>query len=116
MMRYTQKQYVDRTEDSVRELRRMNEELMAVNREIITANDAIQHLKDELFEMLARFFDARDPYVGSHAATVANYATAIASELGIAGEHLKQVRQAAILHGTQLDFSEDPWYCVESAA
>src|SRR5581483_7820681 len=61
-------------------------------------NDAILRLNDELFEMLARFFDARDPYVGGHAATVANYATIIASELGITGERLKQVRQAAILH------------------
>ena len=98
MMRYTQKQYVDRTEDGVRELRRMNEELTVANQEIATASDAIQHFNDELFEMLARFFDARDPYVGGHAATVAKYATSIATELGITGERLKQVRQAAILH------------------
>jgi diguanylate cyclase (GGDEF)-like protein/putative nucleotidyltransferase with HDIG domain len=98
MMRYTQKQYVDRTEDGVRELRRMNEELTVANQEIATASNSIQRFNDELFEMLARFFDARDPYVSGHAATVAKYATTIATELGITGERLKQVRQAAILH------------------
>lgn len=98
MMRYTQKQYVERTADNVRALQRMNEELTAANNEISNANNAIQHLNDELFEMLARFFDARDPYVGGHAATVAHYATTIAIESGITGERLKQVRQAAILH------------------
>jgi putative nucleotidyltransferase with HDIG domain len=98
MMRYTQKQYIERTEDSVRELRRMNEELTVANGEIVTANNAILRLNDELFETLARFFDARDPYVGGHAATVATYATAIAVEMGLAGERLKQVRQAALLH------------------
>ncbi|HEU5090591.1 MAG TPA: HD-GYP domain-containing protein, partial [Roseiflexaceae bacterium] len=91
MMRYTQKQYVDRTEENVRELHRINAELVA-------ANNAVQRLNDELFEMLARFFDARDPYVGGHAATVAKYATLIAGELGMTGDQLKQVRQAAILH------------------
>jgi putative nucleotidyltransferase with HDIG domain len=76
----------------------MNEELTVANQEIATASNSIQRFNDELFEMLARFFDARDPYVSGHAATVAKYATTIATELGITGERLKQVRQAAILH------------------
>jgi putative nucleotidyltransferase with HDIG domain len=98
LMRYAQKQYVDQTEASMRELRRMNAELALANGEISAASKSIRQLNDELFETLARFFDARDPYVGGHAAKVSDYATAIAREMRLSGEHLKQVRQAAFLH------------------
>jgi putative nucleotidyltransferase with HDIG domain len=82
----------------MRELQRMNGELAQANREILAANLSIQQINDELFETLARFFDARDPYVGGHAAKVADYATAIARELGLTGERLTHVRQAGFLH------------------
>jgi diguanylate cyclase (GGDEF)-like protein/putative nucleotidyltransferase with HDIG domain len=105
LMRYAQKQYVDRTDASMRELQRMNAELTNANSEIGAANlsiqqlnDELQQLNDELFETLARFFDARDPYVGGHAAKVADYAVAIAREMGLGGEQIKRVRQAAFLH------------------
>jgi hypothetical protein len=81
MMRYAQKQYVDRTESSVRELKRMNAELTFANREVMLANLAMQDLNEELFLTLSKIIDARDPYVGGHAAKVADYAIAIAREL-----------------------------------
>ena len=98
MLIYAQRQYVLRTKGSVRELRRMNNQLTEANQEIVRASQAIQLLNDELLETLARFFDARDPYSGGHAAKVADYASAIALELGLAPERQKIVRQAALLH------------------
>lgn len=98
MMRSVQKQYVERTEDSVRELKRMNDELTRANSEVLEASTAIQQLNDELFLTLSKIIDARDPYVGGHAAKVADYATAIALELGLSAERVEQVRQAGFLH------------------
>jgi putative nucleotidyltransferase with HDIG domain len=54
--------------------------------------------KDELFQVLARVFDARDPYVGSHAAQVATYAEAIARELRLPAAQVEAIRQSAYLH------------------
>jgi diguanylate cyclase (GGDEF)-like protein/putative nucleotidyltransferase with HDIG domain len=98
MLRYVQQQYVARTQESVRELRRVNAELTRANREIARANQAIQSLNDEMLEMMARILDARDPYTGGHAAKVADYASAIAQELGMPEERVNIVRQAALLH------------------
>ncbi|NWG21219.1 MAG: diguanylate cyclase [Chloroflexi bacterium] len=98
MLRYSQQQYVARTQESVRELRRMNTELTRANREIAGANQAIQEMNDELLEMMARVLDARDPFTGGHAAKVAYYASAIAQELHLPDERIKLVRQAALLH------------------
>jgi diguanylate cyclase (GGDEF)-like protein/putative nucleotidyltransferase with HDIG domain len=98
MMRYSQKQYVDRTEESVRELKRMNQELTLANYEIVSASQAIRQLNDELFLTLAKIIDARDPYAAGHAAQVADYAMAVAAGLGIRPDQLDHMRQAALLH------------------
>lgn len=105
MMHYAQKQYVERTQDSMRELKRMNVELARANGEVVSASSAIhqlnkdlKQLNDELFLTLGKILDARDPYVGSHAAQVAHYATAIARELGLPEHELELVRQAGFLH------------------
>ncbi len=98
MMRYTQEEHAQRTEASIRELSRMNEELGLANQEILAANATIRTLNDGLFVTLARMIDARDPYVSGHSAEVSRYATAIAVEIGLAPERVEQVRQAALLH------------------
>ncbi len=105
MMRYVQQQYIERTEDSVRELQRMNRELAQANQEIMGGNRAnqelnarLQDLNDELFRTLGKILDARDPYVGGHAAQMAHYAVAIARELGLPAERAELVRQAGFLH------------------
>jgi putative nucleotidyltransferase with HDIG domain len=98
MMRYAQQQYVARTEDSVRELKRLNQELASANREVGDASRAIQQLNDELFLTLSKIIDARDPYVSGHAAKVADYATSIATELGLPSTRIEQIRQAGLLH------------------
>jgi len=98
MMRFAQKQYVDRTAESVRELSRMNQELTRANSEIANASQAIRQLNDELFLTLAKIIDARDPYVAGHAAKVADYATAIATALSVNADRLEPLRQAGLLH------------------
>jgi len=98
MMHYTQKQYVERTEQSVRELKRMNEELTLANREIVAASGTMKQLNEELLLTLAKIIDARDPYVSGHNAQVADYATTLAIELGLPSDRVRDIRQAAFLH------------------
>ncbi|HTP10219.1 MAG TPA: diguanylate cyclase [Anaerolineae bacterium] len=98
MMYYAQKQYVERTEESAHELQRMNQELTRANEEIVDANRSIKELSDELFLVLAKIIDARDPYVSSHTTKVADYAVAIAGELGLPTGRVESIRQAALLH------------------
>ena len=98
MMYYVQKQYVERTEESAHELQRMNQELTRANGEIVGANKSIKELSDELFLVLAKIIDARDPFVSSHTTKVADYAVAIAVELGLPALRVESIRQAALLH------------------
>jgi putative nucleotidyltransferase with HDIG domain len=72
--------------------------LERVNLDLTVANGSIRELNDELFLILAKIFDARDPFVGGHAAQVAAYAVAVAAELGWAAERIETLRQAAYLH------------------
>jgi len=68
------------------------------NAELTTANQSIKQINDELFLTLAKIFDARDPYVGGHAAQVATYAVAIGTELGLPPEEVEILRQSGYLH------------------
>ncbi|MCB0184315.1 MAG: HD domain-containing protein, partial [Caldilineaceae bacterium] len=68
------------------------------NAELTTVNGAIKQINDELFLTLAKIFDARDPYVGGHAAQVAAYAVAIGAELGLSPQQIESLRQAGYLH------------------
>jgi putative nucleotidyltransferase with HDIG domain len=72
--------------------------LERLNQELTVANEAVQQINDELFIVLAKVLDARDPYVGGHAAQVAAYAVAIATELGLPPEHIKTIQQGGYLH------------------
>jgi putative nucleotidyltransferase with HDIG domain len=72
--------------------------LQGMNQELAQANRSISRLNAELFQALAKVFDMRDPYVGGHAAQVATYAVAIATELGLPSERIELVRQSAYLH------------------
>ncbi|MGZ9234335.1 MAG: HD-GYP domain-containing protein [Anaerolineales bacterium] len=72
--------------------------LEKMNQDLTEANQAINRLNGELFQALAKVFDMRDPYVGGHAAQVATYAVAIATEMGLPPERIEVVRQSAYLH------------------
>jgi len=98
MMHLTQKEYVRGTETGMIELRRMNQELAVANQEISNANLAIQRLNDQLFQVLAKIIDARDPYVSGHAIQGSNYAVSLAKELDLPDHRVDQMRQAGLLH------------------
>ncbi|MCX6050673.1 MAG: diguanylate cyclase [Chloroflexi bacterium] len=98
MMRYSQMQYVEQTEDNLHELKRLNQELARANQGVISANNAVLQLNNELFMTLAQIIDARDPYVSCHAAKVADYAVVVAKEMRLPAEQVEQIRQAALLH------------------
>jgi putative nucleotidyltransferase with HDIG domain len=72
--------------------------LEGINRDLASANRSVQRLNDELFLTVAKVFDARDPYVGGHAAQVAIYAVAVAEELGLPAERIEEVRRSGYLH------------------
>jgi putative nucleotidyltransferase with HDIG domain len=98
MMVYVQRQYVERTERSARELQRMYDELHGANTEVTQASQAIGQVNEELFMILAKIIDARDPFVAGHATKVAEYATDIAAELNLPTVRVERIHQAALLH------------------
>ena len=98
MMHYSQRQYVERTAASLRELRRMNEEISVANEEIKTANHAISQLNNELFLTLSKIIDARDPFALGHASKVAQYATAIAERMKMSEAQRELIWQVSLLH------------------
>ncbi len=91
VMRYSQMQYIKRTLSSVAELKRVNEEL-------IKASEQIGAINREFFETLAQMIDSRDPFVYGHSQMVAEYAVAVAKELGLPEGRVEVVRRAALVH------------------
>lgn len=98
LIHQSQKMYVERTETSVAELHRMNNELQVANREVERASGAIHSLNMELLEMLAKIIDARDPETSGHALQVSEYAVAIGRQCNLSPERLENLRWAGMLH------------------
>jgi putative nucleotidyltransferase with HDIG domain len=90
--------YVEGLESLNKDLKNALSALETSNFDLIEANQVVQRLNAELFQSLAKVFDMRDPYVGGHAAQVANYAVAIAMEMGLPAERIEVIRQSAFLH------------------
>lgn len=80
------------------ELQPMNTAFNQAQHELLAANPAMQQLNDELFLILSKIVDTRDPLAADHANKVAAYAIIIAAELGFDADRIEQVRQAALLH------------------
>jgi len=91
IVRYAQKQYIDRTADNIRELKALNQDLLAANAEVRQVNE-------ELLGLLARIIDFRDPYVYNHSERVAFYAVAMAREMGLPTAQMDTLRRAAVCH------------------
>jgi putative nucleotidyltransferase with HDIG domain len=92
------KEYVDGLEKLNVELKEAMVVVEETNLDLKEANQAVQRLNNELFQSLAEVFDMRDPYVGGHAAQVAKYAVAIATEMGFPADRIETIRQSAFLH------------------
>lgn len=102
---YAFRAYKSNMQEYVDGLERLNQELKDAmsafeksNSDLTRANESIRRLNAELFHSLAKVFDMRDPYVGGHAAQVAVYAVAIATEMGLPRRRIELIRQAAYLH------------------
>ena len=62
---------------------------------VLTADEA---LLDRISEAFARVIDAKSPYTHHHSERVAEIALAMAEQLGVDPESLRQLRRAALLH------------------
>ncbi|MHA2428611.1 MAG: bifunctional diguanylate cyclase/phosphohydrolase, partial [Candidatus Hermodarchaeia archaeon] len=91
LLRYSQMQFVKRTESVVTELGSKNEELIQRSMEIDSLNET-------LLQTLAKVIDYRDPYVYGHSELVAKYASEIANELGFPAEKVNAIYKAGLLH------------------
>jgi putative nucleotidyltransferase with HDIG domain len=91
VLRFSQKQYIDRTKNMVSQLRATNAALEKQTQEVSALNE-------ELLMTLAHIIDLRDPYVRGHSHHVARYAVLVAAELGLPPEQIELVRKAGLLH------------------
>lgn len=107
MMHYSMKQYVDRTEAIVRELRDKNEQLERTNTELQRANQELQQVSgqlrttyDETLQALMTLVETRGAEAKGHANRVMDIALLIAAELGLreGTEEWRDLRWAALLH------------------
>ena len=91
ILRYSQEQYISRTKDNVHELRKKNRALEKSLEENNLHNE-------ELLFVLAEVIDLRDPYVLGHSKQVSQYASLIATELGLNRKQIELIRKAGLLH------------------
>jgi diguanylate cyclase (GGDEF)-like protein/putative nucleotidyltransferase with HDIG domain len=91
ILRFSQKQYIERTKTMVSQLRATNSALEKQTQEVSALNE-------ELLMTLAHVTDLRDPYVSGHSEHVARYAVLVATELKLPPEQIELVRKAALLH------------------
>jgi diguanylate cyclase (GGDEF)-like protein/putative nucleotidyltransferase with HDIG domain len=105
MLWVAQKQYLDRSRSSVKELRRSYAELEQANeklRGLLADNRSLlgkmHHSYLSTITSLARTIEAKDPYTGGHTERVADISIALAAELGYDDEQLRAVRVGALIH------------------
>jgi diguanylate cyclase (GGDEF)-like protein/putative nucleotidyltransferase with HDIG domain len=101
----SQKQYLDRSRESVAELRRSHTELEAANRRL---RMLLGENRDLLARMhrsyvstitsLARTIEAKDPYTSGHTERVAELAMRVAERFGFDESQLRAVHVGAIIH------------------
>jgi len=100
MMRFALHQYVSKTEQTVLELKQKNAELEAANRDILQMTRQLTDTYDGTLEALVLALDARDHETKGHSFRVANYAMAIARQLGLeeGSQEWIDLQRGALLH------------------
>jgi diguanylate cyclase (GGDEF)-like protein/putative nucleotidyltransferase with HDIG domain len=105
MLWVAQKQYLDRSRESVAELRQSHDELELANRRLRSLLADNRELLGRMHRSylstitsLARTIEAKDPYTGGHTERVAGIAAMIASELGFDSTQLEAVKVGAVIH------------------
>jgi diguanylate cyclase (GGDEF)-like protein/putative nucleotidyltransferase with HDIG domain len=91
LLRFSQKQYLDRTRAIVSELKDKNVILEKSSKEISTLNEG-------LLRTLAEVVDLRDPFVLGHSQQVTHYAVQMAIKLGLSKEQVQRIHKAGLLH------------------
>jgi putative nucleotidyltransferase with HDIG domain len=100
MMRYTMKQYVDRTMRSVTELRERNSELETANQEIEQMTATLKETYLGTLEALVAALDARDRETYGHSTRVAQLTMVLAREIGMeeGTKEWADMERGALLH------------------
>ena len=91
LIRWSQKQYIERTRVMVNELREKNLRLEK-------SSEEISHLNEGLLDTLAELIDLRDPYVLGHSRQVSQYAVKMANHMGLHRKQVELIRKASLLH------------------
>jgi diguanylate cyclase (GGDEF)-like protein len=91
LLAFSMRQYLERTRDSVNEVRRINEELEE-------SNERVHRTYLSTIAALSRAIEAKDDYSGGHVERVRVLSVALASTLGYIGEDLDAIEVGALLH------------------
>jgi putative nucleotidyltransferase with HDIG domain len=83
MMRFSQKQYVDKTKENVAKLEMQNDALRTANIEIRRVSEELRVSYDGTLEALVNALDARDQETKGHSIRVSHYMLDIAREMGV---------------------------------
>ena len=83
MMRFSLKQYLDKTEENVEELKKRNRELQKANRDILGMAEQLRDTYDGTLEALVSALDARDRETKGHSIRVAKYMMEVAYHMGV---------------------------------
>ena len=98
LVRKTQLDYIDHTEESVRRLREAAETIERQNESLTEANVLLRDRATEAMESLAAAVDARDTYTAGHSRRVQEIAVAIGRELEFDEPELESLSFAALFH------------------
>ena len=100
MMRFTTKQYIDKTAQNVDELKKSNRELQKANRDVLGMADQLRETYDGTLEALVSALDARDRETKGHSIRVAKYMMEIAYHMGIepGTEEWVDMQRGGLLH------------------
>jgi len=100
MMRFSVKQYVDKTAQNVDELKKRNRELQQANRDVLGMADRLRETYDGTLEALVSALDARDRETKGHSIRVAKYMMEIAYHMGIqpGTEEWVDMQRGGLLH------------------
>jgi HD-GYP domain-containing protein (c-di-GMP phosphodiesterase class II) len=100
MMRFSVKQYVDKTAENVDELKKRNRSLQEANREVLGMADQLRETYDGTLEALVSALDARDRETKGHSIRVAKYMMEIAFYMGIqpGTEEWVDMQRGGLLH------------------
>jgi putative nucleotidyltransferase with HDIG domain len=100
MMRFSIKQYIDKTAQNVEELNKRNRDLQKANHEILGMAETLRETYDGTLEALVSALDARDRETKGHSIRVAKYMMEVAFRMGIepGTEEWVDMQRGGLLH------------------